>query len=92
MAIAQASMRKHCPSCVVEGFEACHGGNISTVYEIRCAHPAQPIILKVYPDTFHWKMAKEVYVYSLFDPAEGVPTPFILRRTIPKRSCPTLTC
>ena len=78
MAIAQALMRKHRPSCVVEGFEARHGGNISTIYEIRCAYPAQPIILKVYPDTFYWKMAKEVYVYSLFDPAEGVPTPSIL--------------
>jgi aminoglycoside phosphotransferase (APT) family kinase protein len=63
---------------VVEGFELRHGGNISTIYEIRCAKPDQPIILKVYPDTFHWKMAKEVYVYSLFNPAEGLPTPSIL--------------
>jgi aminoglycoside phosphotransferase (APT) family kinase protein len=60
------------------GVRTRRGGNISAIYEIRCAEPDQPIILKVYPDAFHWKMAKEVYVYSLIDPAEGLPTPSIL--------------
>jgi aminoglycoside phosphotransferase (APT) family kinase protein len=77
-AIAQTIMRKHCPLCVVESVELRHGGDISTVYEIRCSQPDQGVILKVYPDTFHWKMEKEVYVYSLLDRAEGLPTPSIL--------------
>jgi aminoglycoside phosphotransferase (APT) family kinase protein len=77
-AIAQTIMWKHCPLCVVESVELCHGGGISTVYEIRCAQPDQRVVLKVYPDTFHWKMAKEVYVYSLLDRAKGLPTPSIL--------------
>ncbi len=75
IAIAQTIMRKHCPSCVVESCEPRHGGGISTVYEMRCSQPDQRVILKVYPDTFHWKMEKEVYVYSLLDRAEGLPTP-----------------
>jgi hypothetical protein len=59
MAIAQAIMRRHCPSCVVEGLELRHGGNISTVYEVHCTKPDQSVIIKIYPDTFHWKMGKE---------------------------------
>jgi aminoglycoside phosphotransferase (APT) family kinase protein len=77
-AIAQTIMRRHRPSCVVEGLELLHGGNISTVYEIRCAKPDQPVILKIYPDTFHWKMEKEVYVYQLLGRAPALPTPSIL--------------
>ena len=78
IAIAQTIMRKHYPSCVVERFELRHGGGISTIYEMRCSRPDQRVILKVYPDTFHWKMEKEVYVYSLLHRAEGLPTPSIL--------------
>ena len=66
------------PSCVVKGLELLHGGNISTVYEIRCAKPDQPVILKIYPDTFHWKMEKEVYIYRLLGRAAALPTPSIL--------------
>jgi aminoglycoside phosphotransferase (APT) family kinase protein len=77
-AIAQTIMRRHRPSCVVEGLELLHGGNISTVYEIRCAKPDQPVILKIYPDTFHWKMEKEVYVYQLLGRAAALPIPSIL--------------
>jgi hygromycin-B 7''-O-kinase len=65
MPIAQAILRRHCPSCVLERFELRHGGDISTVYEMRCAKPAPRVILKVYPEAFHWKLAKEAYVYCL---------------------------
>src|SRR5262249_25346133 len=78
VAVAQAIMRSHHASCVVEGLELRHGGNISTVYEIRCAQPSQPVILKVYPDAFHWKMEKELYVYRLLGRAASLPTPSIL--------------
>ncbi len=78
MALAQAIMRRHRPSCEVEGLELRHGGNISTVYELRCARGAPPVTLKIYPDAFHWKMEKEVHVYRLLGRAEGLPTPSIL--------------
>src|SRR5262245_64498277 len=77
-AIAQKIVRRHRPSCVVEGLELRHGGNISAVYEIRCAKPDQPVILKIYPDTFHWKMEKEVYVYQLLGRATALSTPSVL--------------
>jgi len=77
-ALAQAIVRRHCPSRVVDGLELRRGGNISTVYEIRCAEPHEPVILKIYPDAFYWKMEKEVYVYRLLEPIEGLPTPSIL--------------
>lgn len=79
IAIAQALVRAHCPSWVVESLEPRHGGDISTVYEVCCSAPEQRIVLKVYPDTFHWKMGKEVFVYSLLDRVERLPTPSILR-------------
>jgi hygromycin-B 7''-O-kinase len=77
-AIARAIVRRRWPSCVIEGLELRHGGNISTVYEVRCAEPDQPVIVKIYPDTFHWKMKKELYVYRLLGRTEGLPTPSIL--------------
>jgi aminoglycoside phosphotransferase (APT) family kinase protein len=77
-AIAQTIMRRHRSFCVVESVEPRHGGGISTVYEMRCSNPDQRVILKVYPDTFHWKMEKEVYVYNLLNRDEGLPTPSIL--------------
>src|SRR5262249_8415183 len=71
-------MRRYRPSCVVEKLECLHGGNISTVYEIRWPKPDQPVILKIYPDTFHWKMEKEVYVYQLLGRATALSTPSVL--------------
>ena len=78
IAIAQAIMRRHCPSGVIEGLELRQGGNISTVYEVHCTKPDQSVIIKIYPDTFHWKMEKELYVYRLLGRTEGLPTPSIL--------------
>jgi len=71
-------VRRRWPSCLIEGLELRHGGNISTVYEVRCAEPDQPVVVKIYPDTFHWKMGKELYVYRLLGRTEGLPTPSIL--------------
>src|SRR5262249_498463 len=77
-ALAQAIIRRHWPSRVADGLELRAGGNISTVYEIRCAEPYASVILKIYPDAFYWKMEKELYVYRLLDRIEGLPTPSIL--------------
>ena len=41
---------------------ALHGGEIGAVHEIRLAGRAPSFVLKVYPETLHWKMRKEVFV------------------------------
>jgi len=78
LALAQAILHRHCTSGVVDGLELRRGGNISTVYEVRCTAPDPSVILKIYPDAFHWKMEKELYVYRLLDRIEGLPTPSTL--------------
>ena len=78
LALAQAIVQRHCTSGVVDGLELRRGGNISTVYEVRCIAPDPSVILKIYPDAFHWKMEKELYVYRLLDRIEGLPTPSVL--------------
>jgi len=53
-----------------------HGGEISTVLEISLAD-APACILKIYPASLQWKMAKEVYVLGLLRDL-GVAIPKIL--------------
>jgi len=53
-----------------------HGGAIAAVYEIGFADAAQaPIVLKVYPDSLHWKMQKEVTILDLIGDRLTVPAP-----------------
>lgn len=52
------------PHAEVRGITELHGGEISTVMEIALAD-APACILKVYPSSLQWKMAKEVYVRGL---------------------------
>ena len=61
---AQAIIRRISPHASVLGITELHGGEISTVLEIALAD-APACILKVYPESLHWKMAKEVYVLGL---------------------------
>ncbi|WP_378733376.1 phosphotransferase family protein [Nocardia brasiliensis] len=55
------------------------GGQLSSVYEIRCAVPAESVIVKVYDDQWRWKQAKEVFVYRLLSDHGVGPVPTILR-------------
>jgi aminoglycoside phosphotransferase (APT) family kinase protein len=55
------------------------GGQLSTVYEVRCAGPVDAVIVKIYADEWHWKIAKEVHVYRLLAEAGAGPVPEILR-------------
>ncbi|WP_245312834.1 phosphotransferase family protein [Bradyrhizobium macuxiense] len=52
------------------------GGEISTILEIALTDAAS-CILKIYPESLQWKMAKEVYVLGLLDKAD-LPVPRIL--------------
>jgi len=55
-----------------------HGGEIAAVYKITFEGPHPQIVLKVYPDTLHWKMRKEANVISLVQSQLSVPMPRIL--------------
>ena len=61
---AQTVVRRMSPHAAVQGVTELHGGEISTVIEIALAD-ATACILKVYPESLQWKMAKEVYVLGL---------------------------
>lgn len=67
------------PDAVVTDIRARTGGQLSSVYEVRCEQPAESVIVKFYADQWRWKQSKEVYVYRLLR-ANGVgPVPTILR-------------
>src|SRR3954468_16525049 len=55
-----------------------HGGEIAAVYEIAFKGAEPPVVLKVYPDSLHWKMQKEVAVAALIGDRLSVPVPRIL--------------
>jgi aminoglycoside phosphotransferase (APT) family kinase protein len=63
----------------VAAVSSIHGGEIAAVYELAFVDAAKPpLVLKVYPDTLHWKMQKEVAVVSLIQGLLSVPVPRIL--------------
>ncbi len=43
------------------------GGQLSTVYEVRCSEPTASVIVKIYDEQWRWKQAKEVHVYRMLD-------------------------
>ncbi|CAM4528546.1 aminoglycoside phosphotransferase family protein [Nocardia ninae] len=55
------------------------GGQLSSVYEVRCVQPADAVIVKIYADQWRWKQAKEVSVYRLLSAHEIGSVPLILR-------------
>jgi hygromycin-B 7''-O-kinase len=62
---AQAIVGPIEPGYVVTEVVARTGGEVSTVYEIRGADAARPLIVKVYAPRWRPKLVKEVYVYRL---------------------------
>ena len=87
--VAETILRKRFPFGEVASLKPCRGGGISTVYEVLCSRPDQRFILKVYPESFHWKMEKEVYVYSLLERTKHLSIPSIVlwddsRRVVPQ--------
>ncbi|MGX1164199.1 aminoglycoside phosphotransferase (APT) family kinase protein [Bradyrhizobium sp. USDA 372] len=71
---AQAIVNRITPQASVLSITELHGGEIGTVLEIALAD-APACILKVYPESLQWKMAKEVYVLRLLrDLGAAIPT------------------
>jgi hygromycin-B 7''-O-kinase len=54
------------------------GGQLSAVHEIRCAPPVEPVVVKVYPEQWRWKQAKEIHVYRLLQRHGVGPAPRVL--------------
>jgi len=61
---ARSITRCVAPNSSVLGITELHGGEIGTVLEIAL-EDAPACILKIYPASLQWKMAKEVYVLGL---------------------------
>lgn len=76
---AQAIVSRVAPRALVRDIIELRGGEISTILEIVVAD-APGCILKVYPPSLQWKMAKEVHVLGLLEkvdipiPASCLPT------------------
>jgi hypothetical protein len=60
----QSIVRRAIPEASVLGITELHGGEMSTVLEISPVD-APACIVKAYPASLQWKMAKEVYVLGL---------------------------
>jgi aminoglycoside phosphotransferase (APT) family kinase protein len=54
------------------------GGAIGAIYEIGLMGGAPALVLKVYPESLHWKMQKEVSVCALLSGQLSAPVPRIL--------------
>ena len=62
----------------VAQISALRGGAIGAIYEIGLKGGAPSLILKVYPESLHWKMQKEVNVCALLSGRLAVPVPHVL--------------
>lgn len=62
-----------------------HGGEIAAVYRIAFAGDHPPVVLKVYPDSLHWKMRKEANVLPLVHDRLSVAAPRVLLADDSKR-------
>lgn len=75
---AEKLLREVFPKAVVTEVVARTGGQLSTVYEVRCADPTHTAIFKVYAEEWAWKQAKEVHVYGLLVDRTELKVPSIL--------------
>lgn len=66
------------PAATVIDVTARTGGELSAVYEVRCAEPSDSVIVKIYADEWRWKQAKEAHVYRLLAEHGAGPAPAIL--------------
>lgn len=71
-------LRRIFPEAVVIELIPRTGGQLSTVYEARCADPAHAVIFKIYADEWRWKQAKEIHVYRLLAACGSLPVPKLL--------------
>jgi aminoglycoside phosphotransferase (APT) family kinase protein len=71
-------LREVHPAAVVIELVARTGGEMSTVYEVRCEDPSHAVILKVYGREWAWKPEKEIHVYRLLAEHTSLRVPQVL--------------
>ena len=64
---AELMVRRIHPGASVTEVLTRTGGELSTVVEVRCAPPVDPVIVKFYAEEWRWKQEKEVHVYRLLE-------------------------
>jgi hygromycin-B 7''-O-kinase len=75
---AEELLREVFPAAEVTEAVPRTGGQLSAVYEVRCADPAHNAIFKVYAPEWAWKQAKEIHVYQLLADLRSLPVPSVL--------------
>jgi aminoglycoside phosphotransferase (APT) family kinase protein len=71
-------LREVHPAAVVTELVTRTGGELSTVYEVRCEDPSHTVILKVYAHEWAWKPEKEIHVYRLLAERSSLHVPDVL--------------
>ena len=77
-ALAQAIMERIESGLRVVGLVELHGGDISRVYEMKLANEVPSLVIKIYPEVFHWKLAKEVSIYRRLAELPSLPVPRVV--------------
>ena len=62
---------------VVDAVRPVGGGDISSVFDVSTRGDANYIV-KIYPEAFAWKLAKEVFIYRQMSAVEDLPTPKVI--------------
>jgi aminoglycoside phosphotransferase (APT) family kinase protein len=75
---AQAIVDRIAPGRALARLSEFQRGEISAVHEIALSGGPPAFALKVYPESMHWKMQKEVTVSRLMEGKLSVPTPRIV--------------
>jgi aminoglycoside phosphotransferase (APT) family kinase protein len=78
LADAQAIVDRIESGLKVASLSELRGGAISAVYEAKLAGRAPSLVIKVYPDMFHWKLAKEVSIYRRLGHFPDLPVPRVI--------------
>jgi aminoglycoside phosphotransferase (APT) family kinase protein len=78
LADAQAIIERIESGLKVTSIGELRGGEISRVYEARLASEAPSLIIKIYPDMFSWKLAKEVSIYRRLADFPHLPVPRVI--------------
>jgi aminoglycoside phosphotransferase (APT) family kinase protein len=85
VAAAQGIIDRVLPDRTVARVSPIHGGEIATILEIAFSGSHPSLVMKVYPDSLHWKMQKEVAVSSLVQGRLSAAVPHIVHADDSKR-------
>lgn len=75
---AQTIVDEALPGEHVRSVTKLHGGEIAAIYEVALTSNRDPVVLKIYPQSLHWKMRKEANMLALVQDRLCVPAPRVL--------------